>query len=480
VKITQVQVQAGFNVEALKVEVMHVSLVREGLPVPQKGVSAPALAAKLQAHFESGRADLVRCDTCNGLSPNDLASYPSCPFCGSSEPIAADGAPAQAGAEATGAPSAAVVPFVPSEVVGAPAEVEADVRKLDDALARAQLYRQEMKGAGWDLGNALREIEEKKLYLARRDGKGVPVHPTFDQFCEREFGCSGRWARSMIDVAREFTREQAMDLGPRKLTPLLRLGAAEKQEMIARLPEMTQREVDREVQARTADKPRRATAREGAAPVPTDGHKSRREAIRAEFAEEEKKREAIRDFFAAAGKDEREEEIVERAADKFSMSKARVKVALKEEARKDPKFVEQVAKKLGTTEATVKVALRASKAERTSTKDLPTRVDRGYPPATEQGGAVEKSAVRDAEKAGTAPAKPKRLTVIALEGRSPVPLYARRKKPSDNERAQSLADEPQGRLRMLNGTEMRFTVRMGAKGLVLDVVVAESVDPAAV
>ena len=468
------KVQKGFNAAALKLDAMRVALVREGLPVPRDGASALAVAQKLQAHFEKEAAKLVECDECGGLSPGDLASYPTCPYCGSSEPI--DAAPTPDAEPGQPSASTVVVPFAPGEVVGAP--VEADVRKLDDALARAQLYRQEMKGSGWDLGNVLREIEEKKLYLARRDDKGVPVHPTFDQFCEREFGCSGRWARSMIDVAREFTREQAMDLGPRKLTPLLRLGAAEKQEMIARLPEMTQREVDREVQARTADKPRRATAREGAAPVPTDGHKSRREAIRAEFAEEEKKREAIRDFFAAAGKDEREEEIVERAAEKFGLSKARVKVALKEEARRDPKFVEQVAKKLGTTEATVKVALRASKAERTSTKDLPTRVDRGYPPATEQGGAVEKSAVRDAEKAGTAPAKPKRLTVIALEGRSPVPLYARRKKPSDNERAQSLADEPQGRLRMLNGTELRFTVRMGAKGLVLDVVVAESVDPA--
>lgn len=160
------------------------------------------------------------------------------------------------------------------------------------------------------------------------------------------------------------------------------------------------------------------------------------------------------------------------------MSKARVKVALKEDARKDPKFIEAVAKKLGTSEATVKVALRATKAERTSTKDLPKQAGRGYPPATEQGGAVEKSAVRDAEKAGIAPAKPKPITLIALEGRSPVPLYARRMKPTDNERAQSLADEPQGRLRMLNGTELRFAIRMGNRGLVLDVVVAEAVDPA--
>lgn len=469
------EAKKSFVVEKLSLDTMRVALVREGQPVPKDGASLVTVAQKLQAFFEKSKGDLVRCDECNGLSPGDLASYPSCPFCGSSDPIEHGSGALEVPVEVVD-PGPPAGPIVPAQVS---AIAEADVRKLDDALDRARLYRQEMKGAGWDLGNVLREIEEKKLYLARRDGKGVPVHATFEQFCEREFECSGRWARSMIDVAKEFTREQAMGLGARKLTPLLRLGAAEKQEMLQRLPEMTNEEVDREVAARTEGKQRRASGREGdRPPVPTEGHKSRREAIRAAFDEEEKRREEIRDFFAGASKEAREDEIAEQAAAKFNLSKARVKVSLKEDARKDPKFIELVAKRLGTTEATVKVALRATKAERTSTKDLPKRVDRGYPPATDQGGSVEKSAQRDAEKAGTAATKPKKLTVIALEGRSPVPLYARRKKPTDSERAQSLADEPQGRLRMLNGTELRFALRMGTKGLVLDVVVDESVDPA--
>lgn len=439
---------AEFNVGALSTDTMKVSLVREGLPVP-KTASATAMARALQKHFDASGKALVRCDDCLGVSPSDPVAYPACPFCGSAEPIEeVPGAvrdivaaklvgPVRVGEIAVAplsevvvddaAPPAGGLVLHSGEVL--PAERGADEKKLDGALERARVYRQEMKGAGWDLGNVLREIEERKLYLARRDSKGAPVHSTFDDFCEREFDCSGRWARSMIDVAREFTREQAMGLGARKLTPLLRLGAAERQEMVARAAEMTTREVEREVAAKTEGQPRRESAREGDTAIPTNGQPSRRAAIR---------------------------ELV----------------AQKPELRDKPR---EVAKALGldVSAKVVKKALQPTKAQLKSTKDLPTKHARVFPRPVDQ--AAQAAAAAETAKKP----RPKKLTVIALEGRAAVALYARRRKPSDVRRAQSLADEPQGRLRMQNGTEVLISLRMGKAGLVCDVTFAEVVDPGA-
>lgn len=423
-----------FNVGALSTDTMKVSLVREGLPIP-KGGSAKAMATALQKHFDAGGKPLVECSDCLGFSPSDMVAYPACPFCGSAEPIEeSSGAAPPDGAAPTSAVAfhdaepGGIVVAPPAEVVAG--EKAADEKKLDSALERARVYRQEMKGAGWDLGNVLREIEEKKLYLARRDPlTKAPVHATFEEFCEREFDTSGRWARSMIDVAREFTREQAMDLGARKLTPMLRLGAAARQEMIRRAPEMTTRQVEREVAAATEGQPRRESERETDAAVPTAGHPTRRAAIRALVAE-------------------------------------------RPELREHP---EKIAKELGLKGVPlvqVKKALQATKAQLRSTNDLPTKVGRVFPRPVNAEEQAAAAAVREKKPA------PKKITVIAPEGRCAVALYARRKKPNDSRRAQTLADEPMGRSTMINNTEVLIRIRMGKEGLVCDLTWQERVDPA--
>ncbi len=378
----------GLVEEKLSQQAISVALVKEGLAI---GGTVAAMAKRLQKHFVDGAAPLVRCDECNGDSPDGPGYESSCPFCGSAEPI--EERPSPTGAIVPAAP-AEIVPVVDAVVLPAAARRsrDAEERKLDAALDRARVYHAEAKGAGWDLGNVLREIEEGKLFLARKDAKGVPVHSTFEKFCQAEMGVSGAWARNMIDVAKAFTREQAMALGPSKLVPMLRIAGDERARLLEAAPEMTSRQIAAEVKAIAGDE-RRVTDRDGG----TRPH-------------------------------------VNREGLKLGTKKRR-----EQHLRETPKRAEPLL----------------------------------FPRPVEQGAKVEEKAAKKGRPS------PRKLTMIAREGQVLVPLWsAKRKKPGDERRAQTIADDPKGRMRMTNGTELVFVVRMGKKGLVIDVTAAEVRDEA--
>lgn len=410
------------RIEKLKVEVMNVSLVKEGMGISSKSEGVERVAKRLSKVYvdwakKSGEK-LAVCDNCGGESPCDDKRCPCCPFCGDDSPIEEER-------------SVAVVVAVPESLATAVSaelverEVSADERKLDAAVDRVRVFCAEARGASWDAGNALREIEEKALWRARADAGGGARYKTFDDFVQAEFGFTARWARDVIDLAKEFTREQVMTLGRKKLVPIMRLSGETRANLLERAPEMSAREVSREVVA-VADGAVRDTGREraGGVPVPMNGKPSKSAALRA-----------------------RREEIL---------------------AAKPDLTAPEVAKELGISvpklAKIMKPVARASLREPTVAKHAPI-----FPRAVDQAEKGEKVAAAEGKPT------PRKLTLIALEGRVPVPLYARRKKPGDSRRAQEISDDPQGRLVLLNGTELRFSVRRGKKGLVVDVTVQETV-----
>jgi hypothetical protein len=163
-------------------------------------------AARLQEHYEREASILANCSVCGFASPEAL---PSCAFCGHDAPV--KGAEGEALAE---------VEAPPVDVLADPATAE---RKLDAALLRYRASVREMVGAGWDVGNAAREIHEHRLYLARRDAKGVPVHRNFAEFCAKELGKSSVHVLRMIEVAQAYSRDEAVRIGEGKLAILLRM-----------------------------------------------------------------------------------------------------------------------------------------------------------------------------------------------------------------------------------------------------------------
>lgn len=61
--------------------------------------------------------------------------------------------------------------------------------------------------------------------------------------------------------------------------------------------------------------------------------------------------------------------------------------------------------------------------------------------------------------------RPRRLSISVEEGEHQVLLYAQRTSPTDQRRAREIADKPAGRIRFLNGTQMRVILLRSEKGL---------------
>lgn len=197
------------------------ALEREGLTVI--GASEERVE-RLKAHYEERpQHELADCSECGFASP---AEEPACAFCG----------------HADGEDSAAIVEALPVDL----GDVEEAEHRLDQAIARYASAGRDMVGSGWDMGNAAREIRESKLYLARRALKGEPLYRNFEEFCRRELHRSSMDVRRMIDVASNFTRQEAVEVGTTKLGITLRIADLQKRAPLlemARDPDVSVRQL---------------------------------------------------------------------------------------------------------------------------------------------------------------------------------------------------------------------------------------------
>ncbi len=89
---------------------------------------------------------------------------------------------------------------------------------LDEILHR----RNDIARAFYDIGRALAELHERKLY-------GALGYATFDEMLAARGLMTGQYARRLIQVARSFEREQAQRLGAEKAYALVRYVARTKE-----------------------------------------------------------------------------------------------------------------------------------------------------------------------------------------------------------------------------------------------------------
>lgn len=204
--------------ERTRDDLVRAALVREGLPVDG---DRDGRIERLEEHYNSCGGDVFDCDECGYPTPaiEGESEPPPCHFCGYSEGATEDRS------------SVAIAPSSPSSALALPESgpIPAGAEEqLDAAIRRYATGAREMAAAGWDMGDAAREIDERKLYLARRDRKGQPIFRTFDDFARAELGRSGAHTRQLIRMATTYTREQAVAIGESKLSLLSRVADPEK------------------------------------------------------------------------------------------------------------------------------------------------------------------------------------------------------------------------------------------------------------
>lgn len=319
------------------------ALEREGLTVVG---SAEERIDRLRVHYEARPAhELADCSECGFATPAD---DPACAFCGHS-----DGETGLTVADAS--PSLALQ------------NVEEAEKKLDQAIGRYAAAGRDMVGSGWDMGNAVREILDNRLYLARRGPKGEPLYRNFWEFCRAELNRSAVDVRRMIAIASEYTRQEAVEIGTTKLGIVLKIADPSKRAPIldmARDPDVSVRQLS----------------------------EATREIVK------ESPREVARDGLRMGGR-------------------------ANPRPRKPPAPI--------------------------------------FPPAP----FISRPAQDDRPAGEEKPKRAKRLSISVEEGEHQVLLYAQRTSPTDQRRAREIADKPAGRIRFLNGTQMRVILLRSEKGL---------------
>jgi hypothetical protein len=204
-----------------------------------EGGDLKARCERLQEHFLSQQGERLTCQIkTGGCGFRTPASIPECAFCGDKEtdptiavatsPVTAEKLvkteknkvkPKKSQPEPAQAAESPPVDAGAESGLAKPEQraISEPERELDEACARVNEIRKRELENYWDLGRELLDIYDRKLYEQRRDpATGAPLYKSFGQFLAREFGFSDVHCFRMMDVAREFSRELAIELGVKK------------------------------------------------------------------------------------------------------------------------------------------------------------------------------------------------------------------------------------------------------------------------
>lgn len=263
----------GDDLKFERLDAIHMRDVAESEGVQCTEPSAKALATALQKHFRDkygavreGDNELLECSTCKGYSPARLTA---CAFCGEGDddaPPADKPPPAKAEApKAEAAPptkdevprakklkskdkaakAESPAPAAPTSTAMTKAEPAAIVKDdtvvsselltestLDDQIKKVRTLINDHIASRWRVGQALLPLHDKDLWKLRVDSDGKQRWKTFEAFCVDELGFTAVWAYGLMNVAKEYSEEQYVAIGPKKLLAVLSAPKEERAKLL--------------------------------------------------------------------------------------------------------------------------------------------------------------------------------------------------------------------------------------------------------
>jgi hypothetical protein len=133
--------------------------------------------------------------------------------------------------------SEAAAPAPVAELVPLQRSLDVSERALDRQLAAVHSAQAKGAKAYWELGNAIKEIHDRKLYTQRAGEDGKPKYKSWLQFSQNELHMSGEHASRAMNVANAFSKDDFEKIGISKLS------------LIAKLPDDLQQEITEKARA---------------------------------------------------------------------------------------------------------------------------------------------------------------------------------------------------------------------------------------
>lgn len=164
---------------------------------------------------ETPKGQLADCSTCGGDSD---VNADRCPYCGDGELV--DERPSQ-------------VRQVARSVESEPKKEESArvvnlnerraVSELDVNVGTIRKLKLDLVGNIWELGDAIRDNYDRRLWTKRLKEDGSPKWKNWNQFCPEELGFSASYAYELIALSKTFTRDAVQKFGTEKLRVALHL-----------------------------------------------------------------------------------------------------------------------------------------------------------------------------------------------------------------------------------------------------------------
>jgi len=212
------------------------------LKVEVKGdlvTKANALGEHFKKTAAKAKTDLYACTACGGLSDED---WPKCPYCGGNmedDEEKPNDTPAVALASG----------FLAKEnIIETSGEELATIADLDESVKKIAELKSSAAGSIWELGQAIRHNFERELWKLRMKG-GKVAHTNYKKFCTDELDMSHTMAFNLMEVARQFSKQDIESVGVTKLSILARVEDPKKRaELLAAAKGgATVREIDEKV-----------------------------------------------------------------------------------------------------------------------------------------------------------------------------------------------------------------------------------------
>lgn len=224
----------GVRMGAVRIALVDAALTRHDLAV---GGTDQQKVSRLSQWYgqKTPKNRIADCSTCGGESDVEERA---CPYCGDgdTEPVvpAVPSVQGTSGRAATEAPVGLVKvsrkPLKMPEAALVPAAVESrdstpivvlatpvTEAALDAAVEGISTLMRSAADRLWELGDAIRDVFDSGLWGQRKSDDGSTKYKAWGQFCEVELGISHGYSLKLMDVAREFTRDQVRQIGASKL-----------------------------------------------------------------------------------------------------------------------------------------------------------------------------------------------------------------------------------------------------------------------
>lgn len=196
------------------------------------------LVKRLVEHQEkTPKAHLADCSECKGFSDNRLRC---CPFCGEGdEDVDVATAVAEnpnATIETEVAPRSRKKRSGESTALAVvdPASIQS-ARELDDNVARIEELKRDAVLSYWELGMAIYENYEKRLFTLRSKEDGSPKYKSFNQFVVSEINMSTGHAYKLMDIAVNFTKADVQTYGVKKLALIAQIPKKDRADILERV-----------------------------------------------------------------------------------------------------------------------------------------------------------------------------------------------------------------------------------------------------